>query len=569
MGDVFEFLIDGTSGLVPGGVDGKALVAGVCSKGQVGKGYLIGKRTDLEATLGVGPLVDRLKDILVTAGQDPYLVAVPVAGQPAGYISAPVGKGVNVVKVVPRAIGVAQKNADIVLEIVSAGQVGVATGKVSTDDGKTYGSAQAIAASFTIPETGATLIFGETEYLEAGDSYHCITRTSVGPVIRYGNGPQITVAGTVLAGAEIMLQIVSPGERNAGTFRLSVDGGDNYALARTIPVDGVYELREYGVSIQFPQGEYEGGATYECRLLPPAPSIVDVMTALEKPLALYDVEFVHIAGESDSVDWAAGAALMDELWNAHRPTYVKFETRLPRDDEDLNDFTAYLLAEKSDFAARFVQVCCQFGEVSETTGLRKLRNWAGLQSGRVIAVPVQRATGRVRDGNIVPGVLPDGWEAVQPTLEDAGYLTAKKYAGLSGAYWGDSRTMAEVTSDYRYEEVLRVTFKATRLLRIQALKSMYDEAGDPLNMEKGGGLDYLKANLENALDTMTGAIPKELAAYVIEIPPGQDIANNGVVAEYTLIGIPIIRQIKLYGKYVYAGSRFDPRLSSTQYGLAA
>ena len=60
---------------------------------------------------------------------------------------------------------------------------------------------------------------------------------------------------------------------------------------------------------------------------------------------------------------------------------------------------------------------------------------------------------------------------------------------------------------------------------------------------------------------MVGAIPRELAAYVVDIPPGQDIANNGVAVEYTLIGIPIIRNIKLYGKYVYAGGKFDPRLN--------
>ncbi|WP_418236576.1 DUF2586 family protein, partial [Desulfovibrio sp.] len=59
MGDVIQYLIDGTSGIVTGGVDGKALVAGVCSKGIVGKAYLIGKRTNLEELLGTGPLVDR------------------------------------------------------------------------------------------------------------------------------------------------------------------------------------------------------------------------------------------------------------------------------------------------------------------------------------------------------------------------------------------------------------------------------------------------------------------------------------------------------------------------------
>lgn len=563
MGDVFEFLIDGTSGLVSGGADGKALVVGVCSRGQIGKGYLVGKRSDLPGMLGAGPLVDCLRDVLATGGQDPYVVAVPVAGNQASYITDPVGlRDTGVVSVVPSAIGVAQVNADVVIKVDTGGQVGVATLLVSTDGGSTFGTAQASSGSFVVTGTGVTLLFPDGATLVAGDRYAFVTRTAIGPVIQYGPGPAITVTGTVLAGAEISLQIVSGGDLNEGTFQISLDGGDNYSIAQTIPADGVYPLADYGATITFPTGAYEGGTTYECRLLPPQPSITAVMEAIEAPLALYDVEFVKVAGPSDSVDWAAGAVKADELWNAHRPTYFKFETRLPYDGEDLNDFTAWLIQEKQGFAARFVQVCCQFGEVSDSTGLRKLRNWGGLQAGRVMSIPVQRATGRVRDGNIAPGVLPEGWEAVQPTLESAGYLTAKKYAGLDGAYWGDSKTLADATSDYQYEEVLRVMFKATRLLRIQALKSLYDEAGDPLNPVEGGGLAYLKANLENALETMVAAIPQELAAYVVDIPSGQDIVNNGVAVEYTLIGIPIIRTIKLYGKYVYAGSRFDPRLAA-------
>ena len=88
MGDVLQYLIDGTSGIVTGGVDGKALVAGVCSRGIVGKAYLIGKRTDLAAMLGTGPLVDRVRDMLTTGGQAPYVVAVPVQGQP-GTVARP------------------------------------------------------------------------------------------------------------------------------------------------------------------------------------------------------------------------------------------------------------------------------------------------------------------------------------------------------------------------------------------------------------------------------------------------------------------------------------------------
>lgn len=97
-------------------------------------------------------------------------------------------------------------------------------------------------------------------------------------------------------------------------------------------------------------------------------------------------------------------------------------------------------------------------------------------------------------------------------------------------------------------------------MRIAALKSMYDEAGDVLLGDNALGLAYLKADIENALDTMVKAKPQELAGYVVNIPSGQDVVNNGVAVETTLIGIPIIRQIKLYSNYVYAGSNFDPRM---------
>lgn len=564
MGDVFEYLIDGTSGLAPGGVDGKALVAGVCSLGRVGKGYLIGKRTDLAATLGVGPLVDRVRDILATAGQEPVLVAVPVQGQAAGYFSSPVVYGGSGAAPEMTVSGVPQKNADIVIRVATPGVVGTATVEISTDGGTTFGEVQTSAEQMTIGSgedaTGATVLLAASAKLEEGSSYRFVARTVIGPVSRVGDAasPLIEVSGNVLAGVELVVQIVKSGARNAGTYRLSTDGGDNFGKARTIPFNGTVML-DTGPTVTFPEGSYVGGVTYSCRILPPQPSIVDVMSALESPLALYDVEFVHVVGPSDSVDWAAAAAKTDELWNAHRPTYFKMEARLPYDEEDLNDYAAYLLAERQGFSSRFVQVCCQFGEITETSGQRRLRNWAGLQSGRVMSIPVQRATGRVRDGNISQGALPDGWEAVQSTLEDAGYLTAKKYAGLEGVYWGDSRTMADDTSDFRYEEVLRTVFKAVRLLRIAALKSMYDEAGDPLLGDNAGGLAYLKAQLENALAAMTKAVPPELIDYVVTLPPGQDIVNNGVAVEHVLIGVPIIRKIKLYASYVYAGSTLDPR----------
>lgn len=562
MGDVLEYLVDGTSGLAPGGVEGSAIVVGACGKGQVGKGYLLGPSSDIEGLLGAGPLAERARDMLSAGGQEPVLIAVPCLAQAGGYVSEPVCAGGNGNYPDVGVSGVAQVNADVVVKVEAAGAVGAATVLVSLDGGETWADAAVTTAEqLVVGETGATLLFPADAELESGWRWSFATRLSVGPVERVGDAssPLPVIAGDVSAGGEIAIQIVKSGGLNEGAYQLSTDGGENYGKVKTLPADGRVSVSALGVTVTFPKGEYAGGTTYRCRLLEPVPSIVDVMAALEEPLARYDVEFVLVAGATDSVDWTAMQAKAEDLWNLHRPTYFKAEARLPRDDEDLNDFTAYLVEEKRDVAARFVQVCAQYGSVTDAAGTVNLRNASGLQAGRVISIPVQRAAGRVRDGNVSRLALPDGWMAVQGVLEDAGYLTAKKYAGLDGVYWGDSRTLADAASDFRYEEVLRTVFKAVRKGRIAGLKSMYDEAGDPRLGNEAAGLAYLKANIENALDSMVGALPPELAAYVVDIPSGQDIVNNGVVVEITLIGIPIIREIKLYFSYVYAGGKFDPR----------
>lgn len=488
MGDVFQYLVDGTSGIVTGGVDGKALVAGVCSKGQVGKGYLIGKRTDLESMLGVGPLVDRVRDMLVTGGQEPYLVAVPVQGQPSGYISTLTHTGGGAPATLS---GYPARNADVQVRVSTAGALGSAELEISQDGGKTYAEPVVSAGQTVIADTGVTLLFDASAELESGAIYSFTVRCPIGPVYRTGDAdsPLLEVqeasGGAVLAGGELVIQIVKGGDRNEGTFRLSSDGGDNFEKTRTIPVDGNYRLPGLGVTVTFPAGTYAAGTTYACRLLPPAPSIVDVLEALESPLAIHDVEFVYVVGESDSVDWLAAQAKAEELWNQQRPTYFKMESRLPHENEDMSDFAAWLLAERQGVAARFVTVCPQWGELLDTTGQARLRNAAGLQAGRVMSIPVQRAAGRVKDGPVSQLVLPDGWEAIQPALEDAGYITARKYAGMEGTYWAGSRTLADETSDYRWEEPLRTVFKALRLTRVAALKSLNDELGDPLRVNNG------------------------------------------------------------------------------------
>ncbi|MDY6904085.1 MAG: DUF2586 domain-containing protein [Thermodesulfobacteriota bacterium] len=560
MGDVLEFLIDGTSGLAPGGVEGAAIVAGVCSTGTVGQGYLLGKSSDLEGLLGVGPLVDRLRDVFAAGGQSPVVIAVPVTGQAAGYFTPVVQSGTGPAGA---ASGSPASNADAVVEILTGGALETATYRVSEDGGTTWGDETTTPANgqVAIGSTGVTITLEAGTHV-SGDTYSTTIRVPIGPVAHTGTGPDIALAGTVAAAAEVQLQIVSGGTRNEGTYKLSVDGGDNWGAAKTIPADGDIVVGSTGVTITVPDSpDMVTGDVYAFDLMAPVPSMTDVMTALETPLSLYDVEFVYVVGPSDSVDWAAMGTKADELWNAHRPTFFLAESRLPYDNEGVNGWTAALVADKQGYSHRFVAVCSAFGEVTDTTGKRIVRSWAGLVAGRILATPVMRAIGRVRDGGISQGALPSSFtEAMQQQLETAGFITAKYYAGLSSPYWGDGKTLADVTSDYQYLEVLRVVFKAVRKARIAALKSMYDEAGDVILGADAAGLAYLQANIETALNTLKAAMPTELADYVVTIPDGQDIVNNGVAVEMELIGIPIIRSIKLFAKYIYAGSTFDPRL---------
>ena len=558
MEDVLEYLIDGTSGLVPGGVEGKVIVVGVCSLGEVGKGYLLGKSSNLEGLLGVGPLVDRLRDLFATAGQDAVVIAVPVAGLAGGYITPVDHTGDGPMAA---ASGVVGSNADVRVVIVAGGARVVATAKVSTDGGATYGNAAAVPldGQIAIGATGVTLVLEEGDLI-ADDEYSLLIRAGIGPITKIGNGPAVTAAGVVKVAADVQLRIMSTGGRNVGTYQISLDGGDNWSAVKTIPVDGLIAVGTTGVIITVPAQNMTAGDSYSFEVLAPVPSVSAVLVALEVPLSLYNAEFLYIVGPSDSSDWAALQVQADTLWNLHRPTFILCETRLPYANETIDDWTAALLAERQGVALRFVSPVCAFGEITDITGLRITRNAAGLVAGRLLSIPVMRSIARVRDGAVAQLTLPSEYnESHQTELESAGYITAKRYAGLAGTYWGKSRTLADPTSDYQTLPVVRTVFKAVRLSRIAALKSIEDELGDPLLPEGAAGLNVLKAEIQNALNTMVNAVPSELAGHAVTIPPNQDYVNNGVAVEEELIGIPIIGKIKLFFNYVYAGSANDPR----------
>ena len=354
--------------------------------------------------------------------------------------------------------------------------------------------------------------------------------------------------------------IIGEGNWNVATYALSFDGA-TWTQEKTLPIDGCINIQEYGLSINFPDSPLiQSGDRYKVIVTEAYPTTSRVLQAINEPLQRFDVNFVVLAGKTTAVDWASYEALAQSLWDKHRPTFFLCETRIPEKNELIDNWIQELVLERENAAYPFVSVCAAYGNITGLSGTH-YRNMIGLLAGRLLKIPVHRAIGRVLDGAISSvTLLQEYTSAHQDILEKAGYITAKRYAGLSGVYFGDARTLADDISDYRYVEINRTVFKAVRLARIAALRSMYNEAGDPLLQSNASGLNYLKATIESALDVMVKSVPSELVSYVVSIPDGQDIVNNGVSVDLTLVGIPIIRKIQLYFSYAYAGTTFDPRM---------
>ena len=127
------------------------------------------------------------------------------------------------------------KNADVVVRVTTGGLVsgGAAMLEISTDGGKTFAAPAPAAPQVAISDgdetTGATLVFNEGAVLDEGAAYAFAVRWPVGPVYRIGDAasplPAVEeLASGVLAGAELVLQVVKGGDRNVGTYRLFGDG---------------------------------------------------------------------------------------------------------------------------------------------------------------------------------------------------------------------------------------------------------------------------------------------------------------------------------------------------------
>jgi len=356
------------------------------------------------------------------------------------------------------------------------------------------------------------------------------------------------LVGNPLCDAEVVIEIVSGGRLNEATAKISIDGGDTFGEVFTITTNGEVQIVDTGVKIVFsessnPANSFVEKDTYSFTLSGAKSSLTAIMNAIETGLEKVAPEFVYVAQDTDNVFWAAFGAKADELFDNHRPTLFVSEARILGENETLDDFVSYLLTQKQSFAHRWVHIVAGFGEVVSKDA--KTRNFSGLLLGDLSKARVNQSIGFI-DFSFSNIKLPAGWnDAIGKTLNDAGYIVMRQYAGEKVLRWANGRSMADDSSDYRWFEVSRTVHKAIRLIRKTCLKHLHTSLDKAM-------LEYIKADLVKTLNTMKKAVPKELDNFEIVIPKDQDIVNNGLTIQYTLYGLPIVRKISSFVSFKYS-----------------
>lgn len=136
--------------------------------------------------------------------------------------------------------------------------------------------------------------------------------------------------------------------------------------------------------------------------------------------------------------------------------------------------------------------------------------------------------------------------AVIESLDAARYIFFVEYSGLAGAYFNDSHTMDDATSDYAYIESVRTMDKACRNVRTYVLPKL----GRPMKVDASTGkleayvVEDLQLTAGKALEDMEKA--GELSGYVVEIDPDQNILSTSCVEMVIKqVGVGVMRKLNI------------------------
>ena len=326
-----------------------------------------------------------------------------------------------------------------------------------------------------------------------------------GDVSHLGEGTgTVTVSGDANNAYEVSIQITISGTLNEAACRYSVNGGYTYSDELTIPLGGAFEIPYTGLTVTF-AGDFEEGDVYAFGSTAPEIDNAAVLAAVE---SLYNsdlsFEFIHIVGPSAKALWAAlGSAANQFLKLYKRPVWFLCEARYIGADESLDDYAAALKAEAKGIDNYFIQVCAAYSQYTRWDGRSGIINNAGIVAGLYGLASVQDSIGQTDTYSIseakMTALMPEGIEDFISDLDDAKYLTFRKFYGVTGCYVTNARMLCKDGSDYRYAEHVRVLCKMIRQIYLTAVPmlQMNISASDDKEKDINNILERLMIPLED------------------------------------------------------------------------
>lgn len=277
----------------------------------------------------------------------------------------------------------------------------------------------------------------------------------------------VTVAGAAFDAYEARIEVLVSGTLGTATFRISLDGGDNFSGAIAVPAGGSYPVPNTNLTLTFVPGAgpffFRAGEVHTFTCTAPGYSSTDAtnaFNALRTTYATARFGFVHLVGAATTPSGAATiAAAVDVAMTAEANAfrYLFAIVECP-DDTDANIIAAF-----TSFSSTRVMVAAGFCELVANGRVLK-RNAAWPLAARVSKQDIRRDLARTRqddEGGPLQGVTRlyrD--EYATPGLDDARFATLRTYAGISGFYVGNGRMMANLGSDYQFVQFRRLMDRA-------------------------------------------------------------------------------------------------------------
>ena len=534
-------VLDGGLGLASSARKGVAGAIGLASQGPTDARMITSADQAVEL-YGSGPLVQYVAHALESGALAMVACRVPVVGvvsdpereSRGGLVGDPVPAQGNTSPAVVLGgwSGLLAAGA-LEVKIASGGELGVAT-VVASLDGGPWSDPVATADEVVVPLAGdasVRLWFDTGTYVQ-DDSWAI--------AIYFGGTAGLTASGDPGADAQVVIEVLSTGELNEATYRLSVDGEVVTAEA-TIPANGTIVVTGL-CTLQFTAGLTEPsfieGDVWSVECLAGGMDIEGIAAAaLRIRQARLSVEAILVTQATTAAHWAA-LDMLAETEFAAKGLYMHFLcfAELPENDGEDDADWATGLVDLPALAGTLRRVSVFAGWLDDVDDQV---SGAGRYLGHLLGLDkISYSPGRVMSGS-VRGVTvfgPDD-DGIIAQLDAVGYTTFRGISGLNGVYVTNGRMLVDDTSDFRWVEWRRVMDKACREVRLAALRYLHFGMSDE-------GQRALQVQCQAALNRMVAA--GECAAGAVEIPEGQDIIGTSTVrVKVRVQPIPTARWIEV------------------------